>query len=321
MYLPNWPAGCQPVGMTTDGAHSPTPSASSPASPEVVITGAGFAGLQAAQVLGRARRRVLLLDGGPPRNAASGHAHNVLTRDGTPPGELVAAGQAEVDALPSVSRRHARVDRIARDADGLSVVLAAGTAIRAPAVLLATGVTDELPPVPGLAELWGTRAHVCPFCDAYAYADRRLLVLQEDGPMVEHRLRMLRGWTDDLVVRTPQDVTGLSLVGDRVHVDGPQPVVVDGVFTEVRQVPQLAVVEGLAPRLHNGFLLVDPDAATSVPGLWAAGDATWIAGARLPGGQVVQAMGQASRAAAGIVLALAGIDLPPAAPHLDPVSP
>ena len=288
---------------------------------EVVVVGAGFAGLAAAQVLGRAQREVVLLGTGPTRNAEAEHAHNVLTRDGTPPAELLRLGLDEVRKLPTVTVREEHVDAV-RDDDGqhLHVALAGGEELSAQVVLLATGARDALPEVPGLAALWGKRAHSCPFCDAEAYAGRRLLILS-DGSKSPHAMQLLAGWTRDLTHVDPADVADIGLAGGdvvaRLH-DGRE-MTADGVFVAVTPVPRVQSVAGLPLARRGPYLAVDGEGRTSHPRLWAAGDCAWKHGEGNPGGQVIASMAAGARAATWIVFDRLGIEPPPPPPVEDPV--
>jgi thioredoxin reductase/2-polyprenyl-3-methyl-5-hydroxy-6-metoxy-1,4-benzoquinol methylase len=299
-----------------------------PTSAEVVVVGAGFAGLSAALTLGRARRQLLVLGAGPTRNAESLHSHNLLTREGASPADLLAAGRAEVAALPTVTLVDAHVTAItaaaggtaAEDGGGLRVVTDAGVHT-ADAVLLATGVRDALPDVPGLVELWGRRAHSCPFCDAGLYPGRRLALLA-DPPAAGHLDGLLAGWTDHRRVVAPGDVRQVVEVGDDVVVelvDGGL-VHVDGVFAQSTPLPRLEAVADLPLDRRGPYLAVDGELRTSVPGLWAAGDCAWADGASGPGGQVVQAMADGSVAAIAIIASRAGI-IRPAPPQRTPPPP
>lgn len=289
---------------------------------EVVVVGAGFAGLAAAQVLGRAQREVLVLGSGPTRNAEAEHAHNVLTRDGTSPGELLRLAVEEVRALPSVSLVEAHVDAVvvAENAT-LMVHIAGGEQVRAHAVLLATGARDVLPDVPGLSELWGRRAHSCPFCDAAAYAGRRVMILADEAKAA-HSMVLLAGWTDCLVQVDPAAVTDLALVDDEVvaHLNGGSAVSADGIFVGVTPVPRVDCVSKLPLARRGPYLSVDGEGRTSQAGLWAAGDCAWKTGERNPGGQVIASVAAGARAAVWIVFDLLGV-IPPAPPPVeDPAS-
>lgn len=137
---------------------------------DVLIVGASFAGLAAATALGRSLRDVLVVDGGPPRNAPSPGAHNVLTRDGTPPVELARLARAEAEGYGARVVTGRVVSASAGDGT-VSATLADGTVLRARRLLLATGVRDHLPAIPGLAERWGRDVLHCPYATASRCAD------------------------------------------------------------------------------------------------------------------------------------------------------
>src|SRR5687768_1837044 len=126
---------------------------------DVVVVGGGAAGLSAALVLGRARRRVAVIDGGSPRNAPAAHMHGFLSRDGMPPSELLATGRAEVAGY-GVDLMNGLVESIEL---GFSVRLSAGEVVRARRILVATGSRDELPNIPGVRERWGRDLLHCPY--------------------------------------------------------------------------------------------------------------------------------------------------------------
>ncbi|MCE7011475.1 NAD(P)/FAD-dependent oxidoreductase [Kibdelosporangium philippinense] len=161
---------------------------------DVVVIGAGVAGLNAALVLTRARRSVLVVDSGQPRNAPAAHSHGFLTRDGVPPSELYALGRKEVEGYGG-EFIDGEVTAITR---GFTVDLADGTKLKARRVLVATGLRDELPDIPGLAERWGKDAIACPYCHGYEFADRPIGVLHD----ANHAL-LLRQWSSDIVFVTP----------------------------------------------------------------------------------------------------------------------
>ena len=163
---------------------------------DVVVVGGGAAGLNGALALARSRRLVLVVDAGDPRNAPAGHVHNFLSRDGTPPSELYAAGRAEV-------RRYGgrveagRVTALARDGDRFGVRIGApggdqrGAGIGARTVaarrlLAATGLRDVLPDVPGLAARWGVDVLHCPYCHGWEVRDKRIGILAT-GPAAVHQ--------------------------------------------------------------------------------------------------------------------------------------
>src|SRR5512139_1088407 len=134
---------------------------------DVVVVGGGPAGLNAALVLGRCRRRVLVVDAGRPRNRWSHGVHNFLTRDGTPPGELRRLAVEELARYSTVQRVHGLVTEVTRDAGRFLVRSQEGGAWRCRKLLLATGVEDVLPEVDGFAECYGRSVFHCPYCDGW----------------------------------------------------------------------------------------------------------------------------------------------------------
>lgn len=170
---------------------------------DAVVVGGGPAGLSAALALGRARRRVLVAAAGPTRNAPADAAHNVFTRDGTPPAELVRIGREQLAPYDVIVRDEWAADA-ERTADGFAATFADGDRVKARGVVLATGVRDVLPDVPGLAELWGTGVFHCPYCHGWEVAGRPLAVYA-GGTAPEqalHLVRLIRGWSDDVVLFT-----------------------------------------------------------------------------------------------------------------------
>jgi thioredoxin reductase len=168
---------------------------------ECAVVGGGAAGLSAALVLGRARRRTVVIDAAEQSNRASPVIGGLLGYDQRPPAELYAAGRRELSSYPSVEYRRGRV-RCGRRCDGGFVLdVDDGEPIRARRVLLATGMLYCPPEIPGLAELWGTSVFQCPFCHGWEMRDKRLAALAA-GEEAVHAALMLRGWSDDVVVLT-----------------------------------------------------------------------------------------------------------------------
>ena len=151
---------------------------------EVVIVGGGAAGLSAALVLGRARRRVAVIDAGQPRNAPAAHMQGFLSRDGVPPSELHAAGRAEVSGYGVALVD----DRVLGINPGFNVTLASGRTLTALRILFATGVSDELPDIDGVRERWGKDLLHCPYCHGWEVRDLPLGVLGSIPGSVQHAL-------------------------------------------------------------------------------------------------------------------------------------
>jgi len=143
---------------------------------DAIIIGGSFAGIAAGLQLARARRRVLVLDVGQRRNRFARHSHGFLGQDGQTPGAIAAKGRAELLAYPTVTWKEARAEEAASTPDGF-LVQAGTETYRAKRLILATGVSDELPAIPGLADGWGKRVFLCPYCDGYELGLGRLGVL------------------------------------------------------------------------------------------------------------------------------------------------
>ncbi len=265
---------------------------------DIVIVGGGPAGLNAALVLGRARKRVLLCDAGAPRNTAAAHIHNFVTRDGTPPAEFRRVAHAELVAYPDVQRRELGVAGIeARGPGDFVVTLADGSSVTARRVLLCVGVIDVLPDLPGLAPLWGKQVHVCPYCHGWEMQGLRTGYLCPDAAWLEWAL-LLRSWTREVVVFTggayavAPEVRGrlaqagvkleerpvVRLLGEEtlegaLMADGSR-VAIEALYVRPQQ-RQTALVEGLGLALDDlGYVKVDEHRQTSIPGMHAAGDLT-----------------------------------------------
>jgi thioredoxin reductase len=167
---------------------------------EVVVVGGGAAGLSGAMTLARARRSVLVIDAGQPRNAPAEGVHNYLGREGSPPGELLAAGREEVRRYGGEFREGEVVAAERRGEDeGFLVTLADGGAIVADRLLVTTGVVDELPEVPGLAGLWGRDVLHCPYCHGWEVRDGVIGVLAT-GPMAVHQALLWRQWSERITL-------------------------------------------------------------------------------------------------------------------------
>ena len=297
---------------------------------DVVIIGGGPAGLSAALTLGRARRRVLLCDAGPRRNAAAAAVHNFVTRDGTPPDEFRAHAHAQLAHYPSVGTRHRPVHAIDGTADAF-VVQVGDDQEHARRILVCTGMVDERIPVSGFDALWGTSIFQCPYCHGYEVRDQRWGVLVHDETMLEHLVpfaAMLQAWTADVHVFATDAVTipgavrtrlesadirvATSPVASLVESDGrlaaialasEQHVPLDVLFAHPPQ-RHVELVRRLELALDAaGFIQVDPNTqSTSRPGVYAAGDAT----TRIQSAIVSAAAGSKAGAALNLDLALQG---------------
>ncbi|WP_291280295.1 FAD-dependent oxidoreductase [Galactobacter sp.] len=185
---------------------------------DVIVVGGGAAGLSAALMLGRARRRVLVIDAGRPRNRFASHMHGVLGHEGVDPTDLLTRGRKELETY-DVTLRADHVERVADAEGGVVVHLADGEATRARALVVATGLTDGLPEVPGLAELWGTGVLHCPYCHGWEVRGQRLAVLGT-SPISLHQAELIRQWSDRLTFFTAGCDTLSAEQTDRLRARG-----------------------------------------------------------------------------------------------------
>jgi thioredoxin reductase len=265
---------------------------------DVIVIGGGPAGLQAALTIGRMHRTVLLLDSGEYRNATVAHAHNLLTNDGRSPDELRRIARAELAAYDTVELRTGAVTAVGGALGGFEVTTAQGVE-RAHRLVLATGMRDELPPVPGLAEQWGRRVAQCPFCHGHEFAGERIGILidGEHAGMIE---RMLRPVVDSAFIARPADVTEVTEVDGglelRLRAGGAERVA--GVFTAATSTQRAPFAEQLGCGiLPSGGVEIDPLGRTTVPGVYAGGDMAHLAA--VPGPMVSLAAAIASGQVAG----------------------
>ena len=166
---------------------------------DVIIVGAGPAGLSAALMLGRCRRRVIVFDSGHPRNAASTALHGFITRDGIPPADFLALAREELRRYDTVTVRDVEVEAAECRDSRFSVTLVGGERVRSRKLLLATGVADNLPEVEGFAELYGRSAFHCPYCDGWELRDQPLAIYGRGARALGLALE-LTAWSRDLLV-------------------------------------------------------------------------------------------------------------------------
>jgi thioredoxin reductase len=243
---------------------------------DCVVVGGGVAGLGAALVLGRARRRTLVLDRGGQSNRAAAHVGGLLAQEGTSPDELYARARDQLALYDTVEIRDAEAVDARAEGDGFVVVLGdGGGEVRAGALVLATGMDYEVPDVPGFREHWGGGVFHCPFCHGWEVRDRPLVVYG-DGEMAERQLALLRGWSSDVTVVGPGEMAGLRVDDGQVRAvvrrDGSE-VACDAVLVHapLRRRDRLPERLGLS-LTEDGFVEVDRLGHTSVPGVYAAGD-------------------------------------------------
>ncbi|HEX6886767.1 MAG TPA: NAD(P)/FAD-dependent oxidoreductase, partial [Candidatus Nanopelagicales bacterium] len=172
---------------------------------DVVVVGGSAAGLSAALVLTRARRKVLVVDSGAPRNAPAAHMHGFLSRDGMPPADLLAVGRHEVRGYGGEVREGTVSHVVADSPTSFSVSLSDGNQVSARWLVVATGLRDELPDVAGLAERWGRDVLHCPYCHGHEVADQPLGVLGGTPESVRYA-QIVRQWSHDVVLVIPPAV-------------------------------------------------------------------------------------------------------------------
>jgi thioredoxin reductase len=263
---------------------------------DCIIVGAGPAGLNAALVLGRARRRVVVLDDAHPRNYATHEMHGVLGHDGLDPAELRARGRAELAGY-GVEVVNAEVED-AEVLDGAVRLASTRDTDITRTVILATGMLDDVPEIPGFSGVWGISAHTCPYCDGFEHRDERLAVLAS-GARGEHLAVLLRQWSDDVVLLSngPHDLgvdqlarvhaLGIPIVetpvvaleGDddgrlrRVRLANGETLDRDALFFYVGWRLRNDVARRLGCRLReDGSIAVDSEQATTVDRVYAAGN-------------------------------------------------
>lgn len=196
---------------------------------DVVIIGGGAAGLSAALVLSRARRRVLVVDSGSPRNVPAAHMHGFLSRDGLPPGELLAVGREEVKGYGGKVLDGAVKGVVRCGTSGFRVLLSDGERVSARRLLVATGLRDELPDIPGLQDRWARDVLHCPYCHGYEVRDQQLGVLGGSPDSVRYA-QIVRQWADDVVFFAP---TGTLTEAQRSQLVSRSIRIVEGSVTRV----------------------------------------------------------------------------------------
>jgi thioredoxin reductase len=265
---------------------------------DCIIVGGGPAGLGAALMLGRCRRRVLLCDAGDQRNLRSHALHGYLTRDGVSPSEFLRLARAELGRYGTVECRELEIVEAAREDGGFAICAADGTRLRTRKLLLATGVIDELPPLEGLDALYGISVHHCPYCDAWEWRDRPLAAYGE-GEEATGLALSLTFWSPDVLLCTGgaalpdgaaarleaagvkiREEAVLRLEGrkgrlERLVFAGGEPAARSALFVVARQQQRSPLAERLGCRFTDrGTVDTGTCEVTNVPGLFVAGDAS-----------------------------------------------
>lgn len=291
---------------------------------DVAVIGAGSAGLQAAQTLGRMHRSSVVFSTDRYRNDPTGHMHNFLGHDGAPPAELRTAARKDAAAYADVTFREAGVTRISGELDDFVIEVAGEEPVRARRVLLATGVRDTLPDVPGIEENFGDLVAHCPFCHGHEYAGTRVGILGS-APHVAAMASMLGPIAAEIVVLSngedldeatvanlerlgvpvaAQPVRVVRREGDGlvVELDGAEPIALGGMLVKTDWEQSTPFADQLdLERSAMDAVIVDAFGRTSVPGVYAAGDMAQGPGLPMPMASVLAAAAAGMMAAAACV--------------------
>lgn len=270
---------------------------------DVVIIGGSFAGLSTALYLGRAQRSVAIIDSGLPRNRFSHAAHGVFGHDGTNPREILEKARKQVLAYPTIRIVTGEAQRATVDADGFTTTLASGEALESARLVLAYGIADELPSIPGLRERWGRSVLHCPYCHGFEFSGDRLGVLYL-SPMSVHQALLVSEWgpttlllnghaiaeEEEQALRARgigiekgavQSIDGEGVELSAVALESGRHVELDALYIGPRNHPSSDIADRLGCDREEGPLgvriLVNPEQETSVRGVYAAGDITRFA--------------------------------------------
>jgi thioredoxin reductase len=288
---------------------------------DAVIVGGGPAGLSAALVLGRARKRVLVVDEARPANAVSQGVGGLLGHDRVKPADLRDSGRRQLEEH-DVELRHCAVEDVEPTRDGFLVTPADGPPVRAHALVLAHGLRYDPPPLPGIEALWGRSVFHCAFCDGWEVRDRPL-AFHGSGPAAVRSALVLASWSNDVVLCTDgaPDPGGdvLAAAGVRVRTEpiarlaghdgsleriefaagpGGRAEYREALFVNTRRDQPNGLAAALGCELTEaGTIVTDADGRTTVPGVYAAGDA-----ATAHSRSVASAIGTGSRVAYAVAL-------------------
>lgn len=270
---------------------------------DAVIIGGSYAGMSAGLQLARARRKILLIDAGQARNRFASHSHGFLTHDGAPPVEIAAEARSQLMEYPTVEWRTGRVEAITGEADDFLVALADGSTYQARRIILAAGVTDELPNLTGLADQWGKHVFHCPYCHGYELGKEGIGVLAS-SELAMHQGLMLPDWgtttlfLNDAFDPNAEQLAQLKARGTQVEYGAAshlneQTKGIELVMQDGRVFPLSGLF--VAPRIHLDPLVAqlgceleespmgkvvktDEMQASSIPGIFACGDVARAAG-------------------------------------------
>jgi thioredoxin reductase len=265
---------------------------------DVIIIGGSYAGLSAAMALGRSLRQVLIIDSGKPCNRQTPHSHNFLTHDGATPAAIAAIGREQVLAYPTVHLKQGYVVNAVQEHNAFVVTTETGEQFTAAKLLLATGVQDLMPPIPGFAECWGISVLHCPYCHGYEVKNMPTGVLF-NGEMAFEFSRMIRHWTKQLTLFTngpstlkDEQTAQLKALDISIREQPITNIIHEKGYLQTIQLQdgsahpltamytrpamqQQEVVQSLGCTLtESGYVVIDDFQQTTVPGVYAAGDNT-----------------------------------------------
>ncbi len=265
---------------------------------DAIVIGGSFAGLEAATYIARGLRSVCVIDAGEPRNRFAAHSHGYLSRDGSPPAEILDVARLQLLAYPSVELIRGTAKRARPTSDGFTVQMSDGSEISGRRLVLAFGISDQLPEIPGLAERWGKTVNHCPYCHGFELSGQSLGVLYTTD-LSEHQARIIREWGPTTYFLNGHQLEGptaaelqslgITLVSERVAGIAGEGTQIDGIQLEDgRIVPIEALYIGPTYRLNSHIpdqlgcaidagplgpiVRVDELRATTVPRVFAAGD-------------------------------------------------
>jgi thioredoxin reductase len=272
---------------------------------DVAIVGGGAAGLSAALTLGRALRRVIVIDAGAPRNAPAAHMHGYLGHDGLPPGELLERGRKEIASYSVTLVEGEAVSAVLTgdiDAMSFDIVLADQRKVTSRRLLLSSGSRDHLPEIPGLQEAWGEDVHICPYCHGYEVRNQPLAVIATGEHSAPYTL-MIRNWSHDVILFAHEhgpfgmdqleqfEAMGIRVVEGKIRrlvieagrvqgieMESGEQFARSAIFLGTYQEAHLGLAESLGADIvqtpQGPMVGVDPQGRTCVPGVWAAGNIT-----------------------------------------------
>ncbi|MDO7906138.1 NAD(P)/FAD-dependent oxidoreductase [Paenibacillus sp. JX-17] len=289
---------------------------------DCAIVGGGPAGLNAALVLGRARKQVALFDNSQPRNAVTHASHGFITRDGVKPEEFRRIAYDEVLGYPSVRHWQTEVTEIQRTDSGFILDTSSGERVLARKLILSGGLKEELPEIKGLRDLYGKSLFNCPFCDGWELRDQPLMIISDNASAAVHKAKLLYNWSRDLVlftnghdilsaeqeemlmsrgiriVKTPiASLSGNSGMLQGVHFEDGTYMERSGGFIDPKLVPHRRFDQVLGyETAENGGIVTDAMGRTTAAGIYAAGDSSYV----MPS-QLIYAAASGSKAAMGVV--------------------